>query len=103
MPSTSFPLPASLAIVLAPACAAPAVPAATTPRGISGEIREDTDQPRREMRADLAAARAELVQGNLELGQSPAVARREAPAADAAPNGQTVRARDLLGAGRADP
>src|SRR5690606_7385508 len=103
MPSTSFRLPACLAIVLAAACAAPAVPAATTPRGISGEIREDMDQARREMRADLAAARAELVQGNLELGQSPAVARRKAPAADAPPKGEITPARDLLVDGRAVP
>ena len=101
MPSTSFRLPACLAIVLAAACAAPAVPAATTPRGISGEIREDMDQARREMRADLAAARAELVQGNLELGQSPAVARRKAPAADAPPKGEITPAGDLLVDGRA--
>lgn len=103
MPSTSFRLPACLAIVLAAACAAPAVPAATTPRGISGEIREDMDQARREMRADLAAARAELVQGNLELGQSPAVARRKAPAADAPPKGEITPAGDLLVDGRAVP
>ena len=100
MQSTSFRLPACMAILLAAALAAPAGPALASPQGINDEIRADLQQARREMRADLAAARAELATGNLELDQSLPVGRHRAEDQDL-PKGEITPAGDLLVEGRA--
>ena len=101
MPSTSFRLPACIAILLAAALAAPAAPLAAVPEGINEEIRADMQQARREMRADLAAARAELRTDNLELGRSLPVGRHKAAAGNDTPKGEITPAGDLLVDGRA--
>ena len=101
MQSTSFRLRACMAILLAAALAAAAAPIAAAPPGINEQIRADIRQARLEMRADLAAARTELAEGNLELGRSLPVGRRKADAGDAPPKGEITPAGDLLVDGQA--
>lgn len=100
MRSTSFRLPTCRAVLLAAALAIPAAPLAATPTGINEEIRADMRQARREMRAELAAARADLAKDNLELGRSLPVGRQRAQGQEV-PKGEITPAGDLLVDGRA--
>src|SRR5690606_20635109 len=100
MRSTSFRLPTCRAVLLAAALAIPAAPLAAAPTGINEEIRADMRQARREMRAELAAARADLAKDNLELGRSLPVGRQRAQGQEV-PKGEITPAGDLLVDGRA--
>lgn len=95
---------AILPVLLGAALAMPATSAHERPAaGIGAEIRADMDEARREVRMELAAARAELETGNLELGQDLRLGKRGRgdDRADALPKAEITPAGDLLVAGQA--
>ena len=95
---------ALLLLLLTTALATPAGFAHDRPAGgIGAEIRAELDEARREVQLDLAAARAELETGNLELGQDlrPGSRGRDEDRPDTLPRAEITPAGDLLVGGRA--
>lgn len=87
------------ACVLVAALLAPAVSASNhQAEGSDGGFSADMAEARREVRADLARARAELEAGNLELGESRRLGRaaRSADDAQPLPSAEITPAGDLL-------